>query len=114
ESMINTEDVKAGQSHYLPSGLVHALKKGILAAEIQTPSDTTFRLYDYDRVDQSTGKPRQLHVDQAIACIDFSGKTDSDVVKRISEYFTIKQNSQEPGVVKIAATGRPVVWIVLE
>ena len=57
--------VKAGDIHYLPSGTCHALGGGILVAEVQTPSDTTFRVYDWGR----TG--RELHVEAALACIDF-------------------------------------------
>src|SRR3712207_4110893 len=62
------------RSHFLPSGTVHALGAGILAAEVQTPSDTTFRVFDFNRVDPSTGESRKLHVKEAIECIDFSGK----------------------------------------
>src|SRR5690606_35632238 len=51
--------------HLLPSGTVHALGAGVVVAEIQTPSDTTFRLYDWGR----TG--RDLHVQEGLACIDF-------------------------------------------
>lgn len=57
--------VKAGQCHYLPSGTCHALGQGILVAEVQTPSDTTFRVYDWGRTS------RELHIDQAMSCIDF-------------------------------------------
>ncbi len=60
-----THEVRPGDIHYLPSGTCHALGGGILVAEVQTPSDTTFRVYDWGR----TG--RELHVDQAIECIDF-------------------------------------------
>ncbi len=45
---------------------------GILVAEVQTPSDTTFRVFDFNRVDPSTGKHRTLHVEQAMQCIDFA------------------------------------------
>ena len=55
----------AGECHNLPSGTVHALGAGVLVAEVQTPSDTTFRVYDWGR----TG--RELHIEQAMACIDF-------------------------------------------
>lgn len=55
----------AGECHNLPSGTVHALGAGVLVAEVQTPSDTTFRVYDWGR----TG--RELHIEQALACIDF-------------------------------------------
>lgn len=56
---------RAGDCHYLPSGTCHALGGGILVAEVQTPSDTTFRVFDWGRTD------RELHVEQAMACIDF-------------------------------------------
>lgn len=54
-----------GECHNLPSGTVHALGAGVLVAEVQTPSDTTFRLYDWGR----TG--RELHVEAALECSDF-------------------------------------------
>lgn len=54
-----------GECHNLPSGTCHALGAGVLVAEIQTPSDTTYRVYDWGR----TG--RELHIEQALACIDF-------------------------------------------
>ena len=72
ESTINSIPVKAGDCFYLPSGTVHALGAGILAAEVQTPSDTTYRVFDFNRNDPSTGEPRTLHVEQAMQCIDFS------------------------------------------
>ncbi len=57
--------VKAGDFHHLPTGTCHALGAGVLVAEIQTPSDTTFRLFDWGR------KGRALHVQQALECITF-------------------------------------------
>src|SRR5262249_45059208 len=56
DRMIKSIPVKDGHCYYLPSGTVHALGAGILAAEVQTPSDTTFRVFDFNRVDPSTGK----------------------------------------------------------
>ncbi len=55
---------RAGDCHNLPSGTLHALGAGVLVAEVQTPSDTTFRVYDWGR------QGRALHVDQALQCID--------------------------------------------
>jgi len=72
ENLINAIPVSHGDCFYLPSGTVHALGAGILVAEVQTPSDTTFRVFDFNRIEPATGKPRQLHVQQALACIDFS------------------------------------------
>ena len=59
-----------GDCHYLPSGLCHALGAGIFAAEVQTPSDTTFRLFDWERTD------RELHIEAALACL-FGTQTDT-------------------------------------
>jgi len=58
-----------GQCYTLVSGTVHALGAGVLVAEVQTPSDTTFRLYDWTR--EYKRAERELHLDQAMACIDF-------------------------------------------
>jgi mannose-6-phosphate isomerase len=68
--IMNFEDVKAGDVYYMPAGRVHALGPGILLAEIQQTSDTTYRIFDWDRVDDK-GKGRDLHLDEAMAAIDF-------------------------------------------
>jgi len=65
ESVLNYLPVKAGDTFFIPAGLVHAIGKGILLAEVQQNSDTTYRFYDYGRLDAS-GNPRQLHVEKAI------------------------------------------------
>lgn len=70
EQVLQKVPVEPGQCHYLPAGTVHALGPGILVAEIQIPSDTTFRLYDFDRLD-NTGQPRPLHVREALESIRF-------------------------------------------
>ncbi|MEP0846702.1 MAG: class I mannose-6-phosphate isomerase [Phycisphaerae bacterium] len=57
--------VRTGDSFYLPSGVPHALCAGVVAAEVQTPSDVTYRMYDWDRVDES-GQPRPLHLSEAM------------------------------------------------
>jgi mannose-6-phosphate isomerase class I len=56
--------VHKGDFIYVPSGTVHALKQGTLVLEIQQPSDVTYRLYDYDRLEN--GKLRQLHIKESI------------------------------------------------
>ena len=55
--------VKKGDVFFIPAGTIHAIGKGILLAEVQENSNTTYRLYDYGRVGND-GKPRQLHVQQ--------------------------------------------------
>lgn len=56
---------------FIHSGTVHTLAD-VVVFEVQENSDTTYRLYDWDRVDTQTGKPRELQVEKAISCIDFS------------------------------------------
>jgi mannose-6-phosphate isomerase len=62
---------KAGDAVFIPAGTVHTLGNNVVVFEIQQNSGVTFRLYDWGHVDAQTGKPRELQVDQAIACIDF-------------------------------------------
>jgi mannose-6-phosphate isomerase len=63
---------KPGECVFLPAGTVHALGDDVVVFEIQQNSDVTFRLYDWGHVDEKTGKPRTLQVEQAMACIDFA------------------------------------------
>ena len=65
ESILNYVPVKAGETYFIPAGLVHAIGKGILLAEVQQNSDTTYRFYDYGRLD-ANGCLRQLHIDKAL------------------------------------------------
>ena len=113
---------KPGDCHYLPSGTVHALGAGVLVAEIQTPSDTTFRVYDWGR----TG--RSLHVDEALQCINFAGTnaepkptnqpmvtnglTNTHLVE--TEYFTIERlESRGKKSLELVTSNQPVVWMML-
>ena len=74
DALLHDVPARAGDCHYLPSGTIHALGAGVLAAEIQTPSDTTFRVFDWNRLG-ADGKSRQLHVAQAMECIHALAKT---------------------------------------
>jgi len=60
-----------GDCVFLEAGTVHAIGADILLFEVQQTSDITYRLYDRDRVDAKTGKPRQLHIGEGLACADF-------------------------------------------
>ena len=71
DQLITTYPARPGDFHFLPAGTIHALGAGIVVAEIQTPSDTTYRLYDWDRRD-AQGRSRPLHLDQALESIDFN------------------------------------------
>ena len=64
-------DLKAGDTLFIRGGTVHAIAGGSLLYEVQQSSDTTFRFYDWGRVG-ADGKPRELHVEQAIKAIDWT------------------------------------------
>ena len=82
--ILNSEVAKAGDVFFIPVGRVHAIKAGILLAEIQQTSDITYRIYDWDRVDDN-GNGRELHTEYALDALDFKKydnyKTDYTVVK---------------------------------
>jgi len=67
---LHSFEPQAGDSVFLPAGTVHAVGGGVLMAEIQQTSDATFRLFDWNRVD-TQGKSRTLHIEEALACIDW-------------------------------------------
>lgn len=67
--VLNKVPVHKGDVFYVLPGTIHAIGAGIVIAEIQQSSDTTFRLYDYGRLD-AYGKPRELHLDRGTACAD--------------------------------------------
>ncbi len=73
--LLNREQVAPDDVFFLPAGRVHTIGRGLLIAEIQQTSDITYRIYDFDRVDKA-GNKRQLHVEEALAAIDFSFYTD--------------------------------------
>ena len=62
--------VKSGDVMFLPSGRVHAIGAGIVIFEVQQNSDTTYRVFDWNRPGLD-GRPRKLHVEQSLQCIDF-------------------------------------------
>ena len=70
EEILNFEEVKAGDVFFMPAGRVHAIGKGIVVAEIQQTSDVTYRIYDFNRLDEN-GKARELHIDLAVDAIDY-------------------------------------------
>jgi mannose-6-phosphate isomerase len=95
--ILNFEPVQTGDTFFIEVGRVHAIGAGVLLAEIQQTSDITYRVYDWDRVDDE-GNSRELHNDLAIDAIDFdmpnNYKVDYDQVENQSNqmvscpYFT--------------------------
>lgn len=68
--ILNYVKVRKGDCIFIPAGTVHSIGNGILAYEVQQPSDLTYRIYDWDRTD-SRGKGRELHIDKAVEAIDY-------------------------------------------
>ena len=117
ESTINSIPVKFGDCFYLPSGTVHALGAGILAAEVQTPSDTTYRVFDFNRIDASTGKLRNLHVEQAMKCIDFSATSPPislgpELAK--CDQFTIRKMTANRDQTISMAGGKAIIVMIIK
>jgi len=82
--ILNFEKVMADDVFYIPAGRVHAIGEGIVLAEIQQTSDTTYRIFDWNRKDEH-GNSRELHTEQALDAIDFNVydnyKTKYEVLK---------------------------------
>jgi mannose-6-phosphate isomerase len=72
DNHVHTIRVQEGDAMFLPAGRFHAVGAGNVLVEVQQNSDTTYRVFDWNRVDEKTGRPRQLHIDQALESIDFS------------------------------------------
>jgi mannose-6-phosphate isomerase len=72
EEHLHSFSPAVGDCIFLPAGVVHALGGGIVLFEIQQNSDVTFRLHDWNRRDPKTDRPRDLHIEQALACTNFT------------------------------------------
>ncbi|MEH7353367.1 mannose-6-phosphate isomerase, class I [Neobacillus drentensis] len=102
DKLLRKVKIKKGDFFYVPSGTIHALCKGTVVLEVQQSSDTTYRLYDYDRKDQN-GQYRDLHIKQSIdvSTVPFTNTKTSIIKKEInsniittlisSEFFTVKK-----------------------
>ena len=124
---------RVGDCHYLSSGTCHALGAGVVVAEIQTPSDTTFRVYDWGRPATSG---RELHIKQALQCINFQapvalpqpqpqwvrdrslilelqGMRTTELVE--SEFFSITRIDALQNIsFEIVTSGIPEVWMMIQ
>ncbi len=127
ESVLKRIAVRKGHCYYLPSGTIHALGAGVTVAEIQTPSDTTYRLYDWDRVDPSTGAPRELHLEQALECLSYAPvPTAAEQPEHVAniwtsvtrlvkaESFVIERVRMIEGFEQETPFEEFVIWMVLE
>jgi mannose-6-phosphate isomerase len=119
--LLNHVPVKPGDCHYLRSGTCHALGAGILVAEVQTTSDTTFRVYDW-------GRGRELHVEQALACINFNapaaprepamrtfhnGPSYVEQIMRCGSFTIDRATAPAGSTLPVRPVGEPLIWIVV-
>jgi mannose-6-phosphate isomerase len=103
-----------GEAHLLPSGTVHALGAGVLVAEVQTPSDTTFRLFDWGR------QGRELHIEQGLACAAIGPAPPATPLRRdrraviSTPFFTLRFIGIAPdSEVDLGSSGRAYVLLVI-
>ncbi|ASV95412.1 MULTISPECIES: mannose-6-phosphate isomerase, class I [Enterococcus] len=82
DDLLKKVPVKKGDFFYVPSGTIHAIGKGIMILETQQSSDTTYRVYDYDRKDAS-GQKRELHIQQSIDVTTVPAKTPELQIKEV-------------------------------
>ena len=120
--LLNAIPARKGDCHYLPSGTLHALGAGVLVAEVQTPSDTTYRVYDWGRTD------RELHIEQAMACIDFSEQAERETAatpqssdgirvteKATCDFFRIDEYAADgPATASDLKLASAEVWMCME
>lgn len=109
--------VEARQCHFLPAGTPHAIGPGLLIAEIQLPSDTTYRIFDWNRVDEQ-GNPRPLHIKQAMESINFDMPEDKLAVTTIGrlvscEYFTVDKGHQTRNCDVLLSPNKMKVLVIL-
>jgi len=92
DGLLNCVNVSAGDTFFVKAGLLHALYDGLLVAEIQQNSDTTYRVFDHNRIG-ADGKPRELHVAQSLNVLDY--KSGKGVEKVRTSPVKIGENVQE-------------------
>lgn len=116
---------KPGDGFFIPAGTVHSLGGDVVVFEVQQNSDVTFRLYDWDRTDPNTGRPRALQVSEALACVDVAAGRDGPVAPVLGsatsvprerlflcDYFTVwRLRGTSPFTVGSAGSARVVVCI---
>ncbi|MGM0294035.1 mannose-6-phosphate isomerase, class I [Enterococcus sp. AZ062] len=84
DDLLKKVPVKKGDFFYVPSGTIHAIGKGIMILETQQSSDTTYRVYDYDRKDDQ-GNTRELHIQQSVDVTTVPAKAPELQIKEIRQ-----------------------------
>ena len=112
ERVVRRIDVVAGDFHFLPAGTVHALGAGVVVAEVQTPSDTTYRVTDW-------GRGREIHVERSMQCIHFEPAgndapgADGETLL-VTDFFTVARRTAAVGESAELPGGRCAALMVLD
>lgn len=125
ELLLNEFTVNRGDVIFIPPGRIHSIGKGVVLAEVQQNSDRTYRLYDWNRLEN--GKPRALHIEKAIECIDVDTKLPDKIIPklvkdennfRLSELISCSYFSVELlelyGSVSESSNGRFMIYMNIE
>ncbi len=112
QTIVRRVEVAAGDFHYLPAGLVHALGPGVVLAEVQTPSDTTYRVTDW-------GRGRDIHLERSMQCIRFPLTGDDPPgaggeTLLATEFFTIKKRAAESVAAAELPAGQCTALMILK
>ena len=98
---VHTIPVKEGDAMFLPAGRFHAIGTGNVLVEVQQNSDTTYRVFDWNRVNDA-GQPRSLHIEEALQCIDFNDvapkliEPEGDALVKHDLFVVEKWNLESP------------------
>jgi mannose-6-phosphate isomerase len=111
ETLLHKIKVSRGDFIFLPSGTIHAIGSGVLLAEVQQSSDTTYRVFDWNRVGLD-GKPRKLHLEEALESIDFTRSELPEISAPpsgrrgvVSDYFVMEQLDLSNAVAALEGAG---------
>jgi len=107
EGLLRRVKVKAGDTYFIPAGMVHAIGSGIVLYEIQQSSDVTYRFYDWERTDEK-GNKRELHIEKAVDVTDVNAQLEAVVEQEVEKgrylllhekYFTTERFEDYDGVI---------------
>ncbi len=119
EEVVHRLPVKGGDFIFVPSGRLHAIGAGLVIFEIQQNSDTTYRVFDWNRVGLD-GKPRTLHVEESLQCIDFTdtapvlGVADGSVLVDCPHFIVERVELAESASLKWGRAGEFSILTVVE
>ncbi len=94
DQLLQFYPVAKGDTFFIPAGTVHAIGKGVLLAEVQQTSDITYRIFDWNRVDEH-GQSRELHLEEALDAIHFDNQTTYKIEYEKSLNSTVKVTRNE-------------------